>query len=134
MAEFLPLLPDLDTAEQTYQTQHIQNWKELPHKVHWPIFECGGSPWCVFKIIPRLDCHQTLNLLRQILFYPSGNRVDSVSLYLKCGYEDGQEPENWHACVQFALVLWSPSQPSKFVSCGREFSPSLIGLFWLIHL
>jgi ubiquitin carboxyl-terminal hydrolase 7 len=70
-----------------------------------------------------------LNLLRRILFYPFGNNVDNVSLYLQRGNENGQEPENWYTCAQFGIVLWSPSQPSKFVSHGWAFHPSVIGLF-----
>jgi ubiquitin carboxyl-terminal hydrolase 7 len=59
--------------------------------------------------------------------------VDYMSLYLEQAYEEGQVLENWYACVQFALVLWSPSKPSKYVSHGRAFQLSMTGLFWLMQ-
>ncbi|KFY43711.1 hypothetical protein V495_03807 [Pseudogymnoascus sp. VKM F-4514 (FW-929)] len=94
----LPALdPDLETEEQTSQTWHIEDWKKLEKKLYWPTFQCGGSTW-------------------RVLMYPSGNNVDFVSLYLEAGPKEEKEQDDWYACAEFAVVLWNPSQPSKYVS------------------
>ena len=48
-----------------------------------------------------------------MLFFPFGNNVDYASFYLEHGF-DKDPPEGWYACVQFALVLWNPSDPSIY--------------------
>ncbi len=45
----------------------------------------------------------------KILLFPSVQ--DMVSIYLK--FVDA--PEGWHSCVQFALVLWNPEDPTQYV-------------------
>lgn len=52
---------------------------------------------------------------RRILYYPYGNTADHASFYLDTGYEDGP-PEDWYACVQFALVLWNPIDPTVMIA------------------
>lgn len=52
---------------------------------------------------------------RRILLFPNGNNTDQSSIYLEHGYEPTEIPENWSCCVQFALVLWNPNDPSLYV-------------------
>lgn len=51
---------------------------------------------------------------RRILLFPYGNNVDQCSIYLEHGFEADEMPEKWSCCVQFALVLWNPNDPSVF--------------------
>jgi hypothetical protein len=51
---------------------------------------------------------------RRILFFPMGNNVEYASVYLEHAYEPAP-PEDWYSCVQFALVLWNPNEPSNYV-------------------
>lgn len=55
---------------------------------------------------------------RQILLYPQGNGVDKVSIYFQRYIDTTLPSKDWHACVQFALVLWDPKNPSNYVSHG----------------
>lgn len=52
---------------------------------------------------------------RRVLYYPFGNGTDHASFYLDQGFE-GEPPEDWYACVQFALVLWNPNDPTIMVT------------------
>ncbi|KAJ5114954.1 hypothetical protein NUU61_000713 [Penicillium alfredii] len=61
-----------------------------------PVFKCGDIPW-------------------RIHYHPYDTKTSDISLYLAHGYED-QQPENWAAPVEFALVLWSPGQLSQYTS------------------
>lgn len=54
-----------------------------------------------------------------MLFFPYGNHVEHASFYLEHAWED-EPPENWYACVQFALVLWNPNDPSIQLSHGKS--------------
>lgn len=92
MARVLPRDPDLETEDETWHTWNIQDWRKLKKKEHGPTFQCGGSPW-------------------RVLFFPYGNHVEHASFYLEHAWEE-DPPENWYACVQFALVLWNPNDPS----------------------
>lgn len=56
---------------------------------------------------------------RRILFFPFGNHVEHASFYLEQAWEK-EPPENWYACVQFALVLWNVNDPSIYVSHGTN--------------
>ncbi|EEH42738.2 ubiquitin-specific protease UBP15 [Paracoccidioides brasiliensis Pb18] len=96
MAKVLPENPDLETEAQTYNTWNIENWTKLRRKEHGPIFECGGAPW-------------------RVLFFPFGNGVDHASFYLEHGFEN-PPPDNWYACVQFALVLSNKNDPSIYIT------------------
>ncbi|KAJ5182979.1 Ubiquitin carboxyl-terminal hydrolase 21 [Penicillium capsulatum] len=96
MARVLPQSPDLETAEEAHHTWHIEDWRKLERKLHGPTFKCGGFPW-------------------RILFFPYGNNAEHVSCYLEHAW-DGEPPENWYACVQFALVLSNVKDPSIYVS------------------
>ncbi|KAJ5665218.1 Ubiquitin carboxyl-terminal hydrolase 21 [Penicillium maclennaniae] len=96
MERVLPKNPDLETEEETYHSWHIENWRKLDRKLHGPVFKCGGSPW-------------------RILFFPYGNHAEHASFYLEHAWE-GEPPENWYACVQFALVLSNVKDPSMHVS------------------
>lgn len=63
-------------------------------------------------------CSRRLTLgNRRVLFFPYGNHVDYASFYLEHAWEK-EPPENWYACVQFALVLWNVNDPSIYVSHG----------------
>ncbi|KAF3491353.1 ubiquitin carboxyl-terminal hydrolase 5 [Arthroderma uncinatum] len=97
MAELLPLGEGLETLEETHNTWSIQDWGNLQKKELGRAFQCGGGSW-------------------QILLYPEGNGVDKVSIYFQLVHDPIKELKNWHACVQFALVLWDPKSPSKYVS------------------
>lgn len=87
-------IPDTEPEAETYHTWHIEKWRTLSRREHGPVFECGGSPW-------------------RVLFFPFGNQVDCASFYLEHGFEN-EPPEDWYACVQFALVLWNPSDPTLY--------------------
>ena len=93
-ARVLDDIPDTETLAETYHTWHIKNWRQLGRREKGPVFECGAYPW-------------------RVLFFPHGNNVDCASFYLEQGYE-GEPPEGWYACVQFALVLWNPNDPSLY--------------------
>ncbi|EYE98524.1 ubiquitin-specific protease UBP15 [Aspergillus ruber CBS 135680] len=96
MARILPKDPELETLDETHHTWHVKNWRTLDRKEHGPAFQCGGSPW-------------------RILFFPYGNHVDYASLYLDHAWEK-EPPENWYACVQFALVLSNVNDPSIYTT------------------
>lgn len=49
--------------------------------------------------------------LRRVLMFPMGNNVDYASFYLEQGYPEGEVPDDFVCCVQFALVLWNPDAP-----------------------
>lgn len=51
---------------------------------------------------------------RRVLLFPFGNNVDQCSIYLEHGFEPNEVPEDWSCCVQFALVLWNPEEPTIF--------------------
>lgn len=93
-AHVLVDIPDLETEAETINTWHIEKWRQLTKREHGPAFNCGGSPW-------------------RVLFFPFGNGVDCASFYLEHGYEE-EPPKDWYACVQFALVLWNPNDPTVY--------------------
>ncbi|KAK2768864.1 hypothetical protein FQN54_000724 [Arachnomyces sp. PD_36] len=101
MAKLIPEDPNLETHEQMHHTWRVEQWKGLGLKEYGPIFKCGGSPW-------------------QIFVFPNGNGVDHVSMYFQHGYEKGKVPVNWYNCVQFAIVMWDPTEPSKYVSSKAQ--------------
>lgn len=85
-------IPDHETEDEIIHTWHIEKWRNLSRREHGPVFHCGGSPW-------------------RALFFPFGNSVDCASFYLEHGFETDPPPD-WYACVQFALVLWNPNDPT----------------------
>lgn len=87
-------LPDTEVEAETSHTWHIEKWRTLSRREHGPVFECGGHPW-------------------RVLFFPYGNQVDCASFYLEHGFEN-EPPQDWYACVQFALVLWNPNDPTLY--------------------
>ncbi|KLJ11970.1 hypothetical protein EMPG_12895 [Blastomyces silverae] len=103
MAKLLPVDPTLETAHQSHFTWCLPNWTELEKTELSPKFECGGSKW-------------------RILLYPRGNNQDQhLSIYLNHGFDDGEMPEHWNACVQFALVLWNTNRPGAYISQNVNF-------------
>ncbi|KAK1760881.1 ubiquitin carboxyl-terminal hydrolase [Echria macrotheca] len=92
---FLPLPEEPRILEDQVNTWTVESWRTLSKKEHGPIFEAGGYPW-------------------RILLFPFGNNVDQTSIYLEHGFEANNIPEDWSCCVQFALVLWNPSDPAIF--------------------
>ncbi|KAI9758437.1 MAG: hypothetical protein M4579_003067 [Chaenotheca gracillima] len=95
-ARLLQDFPDLETESEAVNTWTIEHWRQLAHREHGPTFQCGDSPW-------------------RVLFFPYGNNVDHASFYLEQGFEE-KPPEDWYACVQFALVLWNRNDPSIYTS------------------
>ncbi|KAK4542315.1 hypothetical protein LTR36_006968 [Oleoguttula mirabilis] len=94
---FMPAHPDLETESETMFTWDITGWRTLAKRTHGPTFHCAGHPW-------------------RVLFFPAGNAAsESVSFYLEQGFENDKPPEDWYACVQFMLVLHSPSDPSIYL-------------------
>lgn len=92
----VPLNEEPRILEDVVDTWSIQSWRGLGKKEHGPIFKAGGCPW-------------------RILLFPFGNNVDQCSIYLEHGFEDPNEiPENWSCCLQFALVLSNPNDPSLY--------------------
>src|SRR6201985_1605475 len=87
-------IPDSETEAETYNTWHIEKWRTLSRREHGPVFECGGHPW-------------------RGLFFPYGNQGACASFYLEPGFENAP-PTDWYACVQFALVLWNPNDPTLY--------------------
>ena len=85
MRKHMPEVPDQETESESYNTWEIKGWRTMGRREHGPTFECGGHPW-------------------RVLFFPAGNNVEYASFYLEQGYEEGQVPEDWYACVQFMLV------------------------------
>lgn len=57
-----------------------------------------------------------LLLFRRILLFPHGNNTDHCSVYLEHGFDADAVPEGWSCCVQFALVLYNPNDPSLYVN------------------
>lgn len=53
-------------------------------------------------------------LRRRILLFPFGNNVEQCSIYLEHGFDAATVPEDWSCCVQFALVLWNPNDPTIY--------------------
>src|SRR5581483_7046159 len=52
----------------------------------------------------------------RILLFPSGDDTDDyVSIYLDFA-DSKTAPSGWHACVQFALVLWNPEDPTQHLA------------------
>ncbi|KAI9659775.1 MAG: hypothetical protein M1829_006537 [Trizodia sp. TS-e1964] len=107
MAKYV--LPDLHPEQkplaETHFTWKIENWRSMSKKERSPKFECADAPW-------------------QILFFPFGNNVDFTSFYLEHGFTD-KPPQGWYACVQFAIVLWNPRDPSIYTyqEANHRFTP-----------
>ena len=135
ITSLFPVDPDLEIEQQTSQTWHIEDWNKLEKKFYWPTFECGRATWCVFNMTPTKASSIFLTMHRRILMYPSGNGVDFVSMYLEAGPKTKKEQDDWYACAEFAIVLWNPNQPSKYVSHGN-IVPQLgrLSFIYLTHI
>ncbi|CAG8473866.1 25156_t:CDS:2, partial [Racocetra persica] len=82
-----------DYQEYTWQ---ITNWAGLEKRITGPEFEAGGWKW-------------------RILLFPYENKnSEVVSIYLDLA-DIKEVPTNWHCCVQFALALWNPEDPTSCV-------------------
>ncbi|EQK98584.1 Peptidase C19, ubiquitin carboxyl-terminal hydrolase 2 [Ophiocordyceps sinensis CO18] len=90
------LLDEPEIIEDYSHTWTVENWRNLGKKAHGPVFHAGGFPW-------------------RILLFPHGNNTDQCSIYLEHGFDATAVPDNWSCCVQFALVLWNPNDPSLYV-------------------
>ncbi|CAG8515984.1 1050_t:CDS:10, partial [Dentiscutata heterogama] len=97
-------MPDLghQIKDFKYYTWHVTDWRNLERKLTSPEFEAGSWKW-------------------RLLLFPFGNfnydenSTDNIAVYLD--FVDTQEAYNgWHICVQFALLLWNPEEPTKFIS------------------
>ena len=98
-------LADLGQEEESFAVCHwdVSGWASLDKRLTGPDFECGGHKW-------------------RILLFPFGNSNgqpnDMVSVYLD--YADPKsQPDGWHVCAQFALVISNPNDPTIF-SSSRE--------------
>ncbi|CAG8478545.1 24164_t:CDS:10 [Cetraspora pellucida] len=93
------IMPNIDYEIEDFQyyTWRITGWKELEKRITSPEFDAGNWKW-------------------RILLFPVGNNnTDCVSIYLD--FADLEEvSDDWYCCVQFALFLWNPYDPSLFVS------------------
>ncbi|CAD6985631.1 unnamed protein product [Tilletia controversa] len=95
-------LAELGQEEHDFKVFHwdIPSWKALDKRITGPDFECGGHKW-------------------RILLFPFGNSNgqpnDMVSVYLD--YADPKsQPDGWHVCSQFALVISHPDDPTVYCS------------------
>lgn len=77
-----------------------------------PFASCCPFVLCVW--LPFSNHGPAASLHRRILLFPSGNNVDQCSVYLEHGFDAAAVPEDWSCCVQFALVLWNPNNPSIY--------------------
>ncbi|KAM5342649.1 hypothetical protein ACJ41O_013615 [Fusarium nematophilum] len=91
-----PLIDEPKILGDYEHTWTVDNWRNLSKKEHGPVFQAGGYPW-------------------RILLFPHGNNIDQCSIYLEHGFDADSVPEGWSCCVQFALVLWNPNDPSLYV-------------------
>ncbi|RHZ60946.1 hypothetical protein Glove_350g9 [Diversispora epigaea] len=92
------IMPDLgqEIEDFKYYTWQVNSWRNLEKRITGPEFEAGGWKW-------------------RILLFPFGNNNnDTVSIYLDFADPKGA-PQGWHACVQFALVLWNPDDPTNYI-------------------
>ncbi|PKC11352.1 putative ubiquitin-specific processing protease 21 [Rhizophagus irregularis] len=92
------IMPELgqEIEDFKYDTWHVTNWRHLEKRITGPEFEAGNWKW-------------------RILLFPSGNNnQDTVSIYLDFVDPKGA-PAGWHSCVQFALVLWNPEDPTQYI-------------------
>uniref|UniRef100_U9UKW1 MATH domain-containing protein n=1 Tax=Rhizophagus irregularis (strain DAOM 181602 / DAOM 197198 / MUCL 43194) TaxID=747089 RepID=U9UKW1_RHIID len=92
------IMPDLgyEIEDFKYNTWRVTNWRHLEKRITGPEFEAGNWKW-------------------RILLFPSGNNnQDTVSIYLDFVDPKGA-PAGWHSCVQFALVLWNPEDPTQYI-------------------
>ncbi|KAK3939543.1 ubiquitin carboxyl-terminal hydrolase [Diplogelasinospora grovesii] len=90
-----PLIEEPRILEDQVHTWTVESWRTLAKKEHGPVFHAGGYPW-------------------RVLLFPFGNNVDWCSIYLEHGFEPNSVPDDWSCCVQFALVLWNPNDPSLY--------------------
>ncbi|PKY26877.1 cysteine proteinase, partial [Rhizophagus irregularis] len=92
------IMPELgqEIEDFKYNTWHVTNWRHLEKRITGPEFEAGNWKW-------------------RILLFPFGNNnQDTVSIYLDFVDPKGA-PAGWHSCVQFALVLWNPEDPTQYI-------------------
>ncbi|RGB42717.1 cysteine proteinase [Rhizophagus diaphanus] len=92
------IMPELGQEIENfkYNTWHVTNWRHLEKRITGPEFEAGNWKW-------------------RILLFPSGNNnQDTVSIYLDF-VDPKRAPTGWHSCVQFALVLWNPEDPTQYI-------------------
>ncbi|ODA78381.1 hypothetical protein RJ55_05762 [Drechmeria coniospora] len=90
-----PLIDEPKILQDFEHTWTVENWRSLGKREHGPVFEAGGYPW-------------------RILLFPHGNNTDQCSVYLEHGFDANAVPDNWSCCLQFALVLWNPNDPTLF--------------------
>ncbi|KAF0549637.1 putative ubiquitin-specific processing protease 21 [Gigaspora margarita] len=92
------LMPNLgyEIEDFQYHTWRITSWGNLEKRITGPEFEAGGWKW-------------------HILLFPFGNNNSNVvSIYLD--FADLKDaPTGWHSCVQFALLLWNPEDPTSSI-------------------
>ncbi|KAJ7753267.1 hypothetical protein B0H16DRAFT_1690878 [Mycena metata] len=101
-AQYMPQL-DHNVTDSTVYAWRLQNWKKSEKKLTSDEFWCGGHKW-------------------RILLFPFGNSTtpdETVSIYLDC-VGPKQLSENWHACVQFALVISNIHDPTVFTASHAQ--------------
>ncbi len=83
----------------------------------WPYLRGRRVSLVRFKVLAQPRTHPRTHQRgsRRILLFPCGNNVDQCSIYLEHGFPEGSTvPDDWSCCVQFALVLWNPNDPSIY--------------------
>ncbi|KAF7559047.1 hypothetical protein G7046_g5116 [Stylonectria norvegica] len=90
-----PLIDEPKVLGDFEHTWTVENWHNLGKREHGPIFQANGTPW-------------------RILLFPHGNNIDQCSIYLEHGFDADAIPDGWSCCLQFALVLWNPNDPSLY--------------------
>ncbi|KAG0004724.1 hypothetical protein BGZ65_012817 [Modicella reniformis] len=101
--KLIPINTDQEERDcQTFQWD-IKDWKALDKRVTGPEFEIGGYKW-------------------RILLFPQGNNNNNeqVSVYLDSAEPREQPDPNWHVCVQFALLMSNPHDPTVFSSLHAQ--------------
>lgn len=130
-----PNVPGHKIATSIKSQWVIDNWSQLPQKLHGPTFQAEGFDF-------------------KLLLFPQGNKTKSVSLYLEAGptekistnenekttdsftdlkesasgdtnraddlttktttttTEEDPSASQWHICAQFGLVMWNPDDPT----------------------
>ncbi|KAJ7743890.1 hypothetical protein B0H14DRAFT_3607165 [Mycena olivaceomarginata] len=89
--QYMPKL-DHDVIDSAVYAWRLQNWKKSEKKLTSDEFWCGGHKW-------------------RILLFPFGNSTTP---------NDTQASENWHACVQFALVISNIHDPTVFTASHAQ--------------
>ncbi|KAG2175621.1 hypothetical protein INT43_001268, partial [Umbelopsis isabellina] len=98
-------LPDLELEVEATTVSHweIEDWRGLDKRVHGPEFEVAGYKWCV-----------SFEKTKVLLFPHGNNQTEYTSVYLEFS-DQAAQPQGWHVCAQFALLVSNPNDPTQYV-------------------